>query len=254
MAEYPTYPGQTQQTQSSSSIPWLEILGLAGGAAGAAAGARGQGRAQEAVLAHNADQIALNRSDQQRRVQALNALVSGMQDFNVVAPAGIPVGEVSGGARPSALIAQLLASQGGNRPLAPGQFGRGAAAAGRAPFAAPPGPTPLTESGGLDTFLSTFGALAPLAAKILQAVLDKKKEKPKGQPNPGVGVGGQPIHFPGINFGGESGIPGMGGPGANPGFGGGPGFGPGPQFPSQGMQPPAGALGHALWNALMQGR
>lgn len=186
---------------------WLQFLApIAGVAAKLFSGAskgRSEGRAAEIGVTQDQDAAALDRArlaEQQAarqqgdrfeeagldldrreytdksRSQGYNdrlrgGLLQGLQDFEVEAPEGIPVGKISGGLRPSA----ILNKEALGRDMERGAIQRGLEGPNFAPvdrIAAPsiPGLSELPKAGKLDSFLNIASIIANLAGGVGESV------------------------------------------------------------------------------------
>jgi hypothetical protein len=153
----PNTPAPNRPSPFRQAAPYLDLVGqvLAAIAAG-----RAQGRRDETDQVLRGDSVALARAETERRnyQQAIRdamlaQLLGGLTDVEVAAPAGIPMGTVTGGLRPSALPNTEMMEQILNA--------NGMAGMRRPPRT--PAASPLPESNNFDLWAAI---LAPLLAGL----------------------------------------------------------------------------------------
>lgn len=141
-------------TGGASLVPTL--IGAGGAVAAGAAAGRAQGRAAEAGINQNQDQVGLQAArfnmgaPQQRAQNAVRGdLLAGLQDVNFERPAGVPSGRMTGGVRPSLLSSdtRALGKQMSRDALLSQMQGDAFT------------PTALPQSGKLDTLLNILGGV-----------------------------------------------------------------------------------------------
>ena len=199
------------------------IINTVAGVAGAAAKGNAQGQAQQATIQQNQDALALKRQDQMHQ-QVLDAiaaqrqqygdatkqamgggLLQGIQDVSIGAPAGVHVGTVSGGLRPSAML--------GASGIGASMQQRGLSAmsdpalAKMTPYhdTAMPNLTSLPKQGTLGKILAGIGTFGSLASPILSGVDAMRMPKGGGVSPldiPSGNAPGMPTGTPDWTFGG----------------------------------------------------
>lgn len=195
---------------SLNSIPvmgaWLQFLpaiaGIAGKLFSGASKGRAEGRAAEIGVTQDQDAATLDRArlaeqqaarqqgdryeeaglDLDRREytdksrsqgyddRARGGLLQGLQDFSVEAPEGIPVGKISGGLRPSAMLGkEALGRDMVRSAVQRGIDGPNFSAVERVDSPQIPGLSQLPQAGKLDSFLNIASLIANLAGGVGEA-------------------------------------------------------------------------------------
>lgn len=128
-------------------------------------------------------------------------LLEGLQDFQVTPPAGVQVGQISGGLRPSAMIGkEALGSQMSREAIVRGLDGPRFAPVQTGAGAEIPGLSDLPQAGKLDKFLNIASLIANLAGTVPEFMGQGGQSAAASAPNPAAGNASRIINSGRVRF------------------------------------------------------